>query len=129
MILAIAVAALLIATCAWLILEARWLGFLAAALVALVLAVAVRAQDFPPPAGPQPRCAPRSQMAYRLANQFMEFARWQGVDAEGNLLEWFGNEDTGTWTLVRTTPDMRACFVAEGQAFSASMPVEEGEPS
>ena len=99
--------------------------------LALLIAGPALAQDFPPPAPQTPpgNCAPRDQIAYRLANQFQEFARWQGLDKNGALIEWFGNEESGTWTLVRTTPDMRACMIAEGQAFSASMPVEEGEPA
>lgn len=109
-----------------------WLAVYFAILLWLVLLIRpVKAQDFPPPAPeqPLPRCAPRSQIVYRLANQFMEFARWQGLDERGGMVEWFGNEDTGTWTMIRTTPDMQACIVSVGQAFSASMPEDEGEPS
>ena len=99
-------------------------------LIALLLAAPAFAQDFPPPAPQEaPPCAPRAQIVYRLANQFEEFARWQGLDPSGALIEWYGNEASGTWTLVRTTPDMQACMMAVGQAFSASMPREEGQPS
>ena len=96
-----------------------------------LLAAPALAQDFPPPAPeqPLPRCAPRSQIVYRLANQFEEFARWQGLDERGGMVEWFGNEESGTWTMIRTTPDMQACIVSVGQAFSASMPADDGEPS
>lgn len=105
-------------------------AILAYTLLALVvLATVAFAQDFPPPApqAPAPKCAPRSEIVYRLANQYGEFATWQGVDRRGTLIEWFGNPDTGTWTLIRTTPDMQACMISEGEGFSASMPVLEGE--
>jgi hypothetical protein len=90
----------------------------------IAAALLILAQGFPPPAppGPPPKCLPHREMVYRLANEFMEFARWQGIDVQGAMLEWFGNEESGTWTLVRTTPDMQSCYVTDGQGFSASMP-------
>jgi hypothetical protein len=99
--------------------------------LAVLIGIPALAQDFPPPAptGEIPRCAPRSQIVYRLANQFEEFARWQGVNDKGGLVEWFGNEESGTWTLIVTTPDMQACIVSVWQAFSASMPVNPSDPA
>jgi hypothetical protein len=90
----------------------------------MIAALLILAQGFPPPApqGEPPRCAPRSQIVYRLANQFGEFARWQGLNPQGAMVEWFGDEEDGSWTLVVTTPNMQSCMMAEGGAFSESMP-------
>jgi hypothetical protein len=55
----------------------------------IAAALLILAQGFPPPAppGPEPKCRPHREMVYVLANQFMEFARWQGIDKGGAMLE------------------------------------------
>jgi len=42
----------------------------------------------------------------------------------GGVIEIFGNTETGTWTVLRTTPDGQTCLVDYGQGFS----LRDGEP-
>lgn len=90
------------------------------ALLAITLmALPLAAQDFPPPA-PQPdqqKCGKRTEVIYRLANQFLEsqIALWLAPD--GALMEVWGNPKTGTSTLLRTPPDKPTCMVDAGQGF------------
>ena len=67
-------------------------------------------------------CAPREQVAARLAERFGETPRAMGLNGDAALLEIFASEETGSWTLVITGADGTACIIATGQAFQAAAP-------
>lgn len=60
-------------------------------------------------------CAQRSEMVKRLFTTYGETLRGQGLDRRGALVEWFANEESGTWTLFGSTPEGVSCFVSSGQ--------------
>ena len=84
---------------------------LIALLIVPFLAPAAHAQ-------PQP-CAPFEPLAKTLADRYGETQQSGGMaEAAGQpnaLMLVFANEDTGTWSLLRVTPDGTACLIASGQ--------------
>lgn len=67
-------------------------------------------------------CAPYDDVKTVLEENFNEFARFEGMDSQGNLLEIFSNERTGTWTAIITQPTGIACVVGVG-VFGAVIPL------
>jgi hypothetical protein len=63
--------------------------------------------SFPAMAEPQPeaRCGPRTTVIYNLANRFLEEQVAQGLMEDGSLFELYANPNTGSFTIVITTPD------------------------
>lgn len=62
-------------------------------------------------------CATREIVIDRLKNQYGETRRSIGLGANNGVIETFANEETGTWTIIVTTPNGMSCLVASGQAF------------
>jgi hypothetical protein len=52
-----------------------------------------------------------------------------GLDANGSLVEIWGNVDTGTWTLTLTSPEVPGitCIVVYGGMFNLLPPPPPGE--
>lgn len=81
------------------------------------------------PALAQQQCADRIKITYPLANKFLEAPLLESIDEGGNLIEWWGNIATGTWTLLSTKPGGPTCLVMSGSNFGI-VPLEPaGEPS
>lgn len=83
-----------------------------------LLAIAALAALFAFPAFAQQNCAPRDLVVERLASEYGESPQMMGIDQRGSIFEVFASLDTGTWTVVITTPSGQACFVAAGEAFA-----------
>lgn len=66
----------------------------------------------------QAKCAPHKAIDSTLAKKFGEYPRTIAM-GNGNVVVQYANEDTGTWTLIVTTPDGRSCMIASGQAWTA----------
>jgi hypothetical protein len=62
-------------------------------------------------------CAPRDRLVAHLADRFGEARQSIGLASGSRVVEMFASPDTGTWTLVMTTPDGRACIIGAGQAW------------
>lgn len=80
----------------------------------------------PAPTHAQPRCADANSLADRLSEQYGESVILRGMDARGGLVEWWQNEETGTWTLVVLTPNELRCLVASGDMGEAIQPEPAG---
>lgn len=63
-------------------------------------------------------CAPESQIRTTLQEKYGETVQIQGV-GNNHLLQVYANTETGTWTIVVTSPDKRACVSASGQNYQA----------
>lgn len=61
-----------------------------------------------------PACASRGALVERLSSQFGETRRGIGLGTQGRIVEIFASEATGSWTIVVTLPDGRACLMASG---------------
>jgi hypothetical protein len=79
-------------------------------LAAICLTAPAMAQQPPP-------CGVWVKMAYKLANEYLEAPLAEMIDAQGNALELWVNPDTGTWTILSTTPGGPTCMVKGGEDF------------
>ena len=74
----------------------------------------------------QAACAPRDAVVKSLARDFAEYPTFVAIQNDGNsLLEFFVSEE-GTWTVIESYADGRACSRASGTGW---MQVPSEEPS
>jgi hypothetical protein len=66
---------------------------------------------------PNRNCAPRALVVERLASQFGESRQSIGLGGNSQVVEVFASAETGTWTIVVSTPAGLSCVVAAGEAF------------
>jgi hypothetical protein len=94
-------------------------------LAAFCLTFPAMAQQ-PPQAPP---CDKRIKIIYPLANQYLEAPLAEMIDGDGNSIELWANPETGTWTILSTTPGGPTCMVKGGDEFTI-IPLEPmGVPS
>jgi hypothetical protein len=75
-------------------------------------------------------CAPREIVADRLASKYGEAVQNIGINDRGQLVEIFANIETGSWTVVQTSPGGPACVVAAGQGFQrVGQEATQGDPT
>lgn len=67
----------------------------------------------------QPLCKPWRDVASELGDKYAEHPVAYGLQPDGNLLQVFVSEQTGTWTLVTMRPNGTACLVGAGQGWEA----------
>ena len=93
------------------------------ACLATLTALALVAMTLPARAegGGRPPCAPRAEMVERLSARFGETRRGIGLARGNRILEVFASDDSGSWTVVVTLPDGRACLLAAGRAWEDRM--------
>ncbi|MEE1612043.1 hypothetical protein [Microvirga sp. CF3016] len=65
------------------------------------------------PASAQTSCGPREQLVKLLADQYKEDPVGMGLAQPGQVLEVFASSN-GSWTMVMTMPDGKACMIAAG---------------
>lgn len=77
---------------------------------------------------PQERtnCAPRDSALRQLADRWGESRRSVMLAQDDRLFEVFA-ADSGTWTILRTTPEGLSCVVASGTAYEG-LAVRTGAP-
>lgn len=66
-----------------------------------------------PEAGAQASCGPREQLVKLLADQYKEDPVGIGLAQPGQVLEVFASQG-GSWSMVMTMPDGKACLIAAG---------------
>ena len=96
-------------------------GFLGAGLV-LLSTVAQAADEGRPLAIP---CFSYSEVVRQLKGTYAEAPVSLGLQSNGNLLQVFTSVDTGSWTILSTTPDGLACVLAAGERWE-SLPAPKG---
>ena len=67
----------------------------------------------------QTACGPRREVAEFLRQRYREVVVAQGVTASGALLEVLAAPG-GSWSLIVTAPDGRACVLASGEGWQAA---------
>ena len=76
----------------------------------------------------QPRqCGPRDNVLAVLSERYGETRQSIGLGASGQVMEVFASLDTGTWTILITSPAGLSCLVAHGGSFEPR--TEEQEPT
>ncbi len=69
-----------------------------------------------PAAAQQPRmCDARDQVVEHLAERYGETLQSMGLHSGNGLLEVYASEETGTWTILVTSPGGTSCVVAAGE--------------
>lgn len=95
----------------------RLAAILARALVAAGLLAATPAAE----AQGRP-CAERATVIERLHDRFGETRRSIGLNRE-NVVEVFASAETGTWTILITTPNGMSCLLASGEMWEGNAPL------
>ena len=66
-------------------------------------------------------CAERAVIVARLEERYGETRHALGVSGTSSVLEVFASDETGTWTVLISLPDGRACMVASGEGYEATV--------
>ena len=82
--------------------------------VACFLFSATAAYRFIPAPG-ETVCSPRARVVSGLDRLFGEIQRAKAVSGDDSVMEFYSSRKNGTWTLLRSLPDGRACIVATGR--------------
>ncbi len=90
---------------------------LTAALVFGMLATA------PPVAHAQLACGNRNSMVEQLSRTYGEARKGAGLAGQTALFEVWASDATGSWTILKTTPNGMACVVAAGENWRDDRPV------
>lgn len=82
----------------------------------------------------QPPCAERAAVVKKLLDRYGETQRTTGLQYDGeepqSAFETFANDETGTWTILRSTPDGMTCFFAAGKDWNdVPIPTKPGDPA
>jgi hypothetical protein len=91
-----------------------------AAVVGIVLPAA--------PAEAQMVCGKRADMVRQLGEKYGETRRSMGLAEGQGVVELYASEETGTWTILMTSPQGTACMMAAGQAFQIEPVKAAGSP-
>jgi hypothetical protein len=78
--------------------------------------------------GPVANCGERKDLVQRLERMFGEVQKGAGLVSAAQLLEVWGSDETGTWTILMTRPDGQSCVLAAGEAWRDVELAVEGEP-
>jgi len=87
-------------------------------LLALILSAAFAA---PASAQAQP-CADRTDITDRLLNGYGEKFVGGGLRNANSIYEVWQSEESGTWTILLTTPDGKSCVMAAGTDWRDALP-------
>lgn len=74
-------------------------------------------------------CGARQSMADTLINTYGENQIGVGIGKDQLLYEFWANEETGTWTILKTYTNGRACVAVVGDDFVPIGPSVPGEDS
>ena len=99
--------------------------FLAAALVVGSFAAPVAAQ--PDAAQPRLACHDAGEIHKPQSRKYAEAPVAFGLQTNGNLLQIYASKDTGTWTVISTSPAGTSCIVAAGKSWE-SLPISKNDP-
>ncbi|WP_285672108.1 hypothetical protein [Paralimibaculum aggregatum] len=88
-------------------------------LATLGLAAALGAATAPPAQAQQMRCGPRAKIVAHLEKKYGETRHSVGLQQGRGLVEVYANADSGSWTILLTTPQGLSCLMAAGDAYQA----------
>ena len=64
-----------------------------------------------------PQCGPREVIVDTLQSRYGETRRVVAMTSEGTLMELWGNDENGSWTVTMTRPGGNTCLVSAGSMF------------
>ncbi|MEM9010534.1 MAG: hypothetical protein AAGE18_04855 [Pseudomonadota bacterium] len=68
-------------------------------------------------------CAERAQVLDYLKDRFGEERQSMGLLQDNRVIEVFHSPETGSWTILVTSPNNRSCMIASGQHWEADAPL------
>ncbi len=71
----------------------------------------------PPDAQAQIACGTRDAVVAKLGDKYGEVRRGGGLSGPTAIYEIWASEATGTWTILKTTPDGLTCVMAVGDGW------------
>ena len=66
------------------------------------------------PAFGQAICAPRDKIVEKLTGKYGEISQGVGVTPSSGLIEVWSNPETGTWSIIATSPTGLSCVITTG---------------
>ncbi|WP_224825612.1 hypothetical protein [Cognatishimia sp. MH4019] len=94
-----------------------FLNWLIAMFAAIVLSIALQVPLMASPGIDGPRCAPRADVIGHLSERYGEGRKAYGLAANDTLVEVYASDESGSWTIIVSSPNGLTCLVASGQAF------------
>jgi hypothetical protein len=84
----------------------------------------------PPDAQAQMACGTRDAVVAKLGDKYGEVRLGGGLAGPTAIFEIWASEATGTWTILKTTPNGLACIMAVGDDWQddAGEPIPAGSP-
>lgn len=70
------------------------------------------------PAYAQSNCAETQDVYDIISNRYGEDRYTRGLSDRGYITEVWGNEQTGSWTIIATSADGVSCILDQGKGFS-----------
>lgn len=99
-------------------------GALAAAAVAVIGVLWPGAE-----AEAQMRCGKRDVVIGHLQKKYGETQRSVGLQEGRGMVEIYANDDSGSWTILLTTPNGVSCLMAAGEAYEVREAVQAKTPA
>jgi len=81
------------------------------------------------PVAAQIACGERNSVVRNLGEKYGEVRRGAGLADSTAIFEIWASEDTGTWTILRTTPNGMACIMAVGEGWQDDPQQKKGDPA
>jgi hypothetical protein len=72
-------------------------------------------------------CAERAKVIERLEQRFGEVRQAVGLNRSNAVVEVFASAETGTWTILVTTPNGVSCLIASGELWESQTPLRRPE--
>lgn len=79
------------------------------------------------PVAAQMACGPRAAVIEQLGQKYGETRRYAGLTDSTEIFEIWASEETGSWTILKTTPNGLACFMAVGEGWESETPKQGDE--
>ncbi len=94
---------------------------------ALALALAL---GFTAPVQAQMTCGTRDSIIAQIIDRYGEVRRGFGLSGPAAIFEIWASEATGTWTILKTTPDGLSCVMVVGDGWQddAGEAIPAGDP-
>ena len=74
-------------------------------------------------------CGKRADIVRQLGEKYGETRRSMGLADGRGVVELYASEETGSWTILITSPQGIACLMAAGQAFQIEPVKAAGNPA
>ena len=84
----------------------------------------------PPVAQAQMACGARDAVVENLGQKYGEVRRGGGLTGSTAIYEIWASEETGSWTILKTTPNGLTCVMAVGEGWQdqAGEAIPAGDP-